>query len=281
MTPTRYLLIGLLLAAVISLFPRPVDAGCQQAAKFVATIKLANTWGPVPVCTSMSPGDIHCTEGTGSDAVVKGELNTPYAVYLIATDLYLDRGLNQIGLAVSYNDTAGVGVDVFGYLNCDTPLGMATENDWPHSGGGLVLSYGACATLTPESIDPYQGQLILGAMYVYAYSPDVFAITRRSDPTYPESFVRDCEGDSTVVRGLGAVEFGLPDYRGVDPCTYDFYAAEQGCCLNGGCVGLPALCCLSQGGVPLGFTCLGCDVPVKHSTWGLLKQKYGSEGAAP
>jgi hypothetical protein len=242
-------------------------------------------------------GDFVCDDNhsTGSNLNVSGSPHTPYNLYLIAADINTHVGLQSVSLEL--DQQANLQMDWQSCAAQETYFG-----DWPTANSGISLSFGTCAGTTPDPSDPEgDGSVILGSMYVYAYSTGTLSIKTPATAAVPPVVV-DCQGDSTQLNrngpdwlvSLGMVGFGV---SGVVPaCEFDgavddYCAAGwsnwmYACCRSDSTCGqglsqVSKRACEFAGGVwrlvRCSVACYGnlCgSVPVAPLTWGRLKSKY-------
>jgi len=246
----------------------PAEAGCQAAAKIAVHLEQIAAKNAYPIC-SLAPADINCVEGTGSDAVIQGAVGQHYAVYFYATNLSTSLGLRSAKFGILYDGAPQEGVDVYGFASCEADV--MTGDGWPDSGGNVLFTYPACQNTNPQAPGSFYFTRMLGAVYVYAYGDDALSVVA---PAGGHAFVTDCTGDTTIVGALGSAGFG--NVYGYDPCTADYYAAPNTCCMGTECVSLPWACCISAGGVPRSFEpCSICQpTPTEPVSWGVLKRRY-------
>jgi hypothetical protein len=172
-------------------------------------------------CTSLTPPP--CNPG-GAGLVVHGALATPYDLYLVVLDADSSLGVGAATFGISYAGAPQSGVDVFSWSSC-TDLefrGGAAGIAWPDSGSGNLVLWDRTTTCqrTPAAGDLDGGvTAVIGVLYVYAYSDDVFAITRRTYAEHPDFNVCDCRPSLTSLpypQASGTVGFG--NLSGSNPC---------------------------------------------------------------
>jgi len=177
------------------------------------TKAICTTAAPKPPC---NPGETHL--------VTQGSLNTAYNLYLVVLDGDSSTGVAGAAFGVDYNGTAGAGMDAYSWTLCADaqysagPSGVA----WPEPGSGnlIVWEKNNKCQQTSASGDADGGVIaVLGSLYVYAYSADLFSITKRNYANIPDLGVANCVGDQFQVdypNAVGKVGFGTT--QGVDPC---------------------------------------------------------------
>ncbi len=228
----RVLTIAVLTAAVSLLMVGSTFAGTQPDCVFALHAK-AHTTKATIICTTWSPN---------ATLIPCSNYNTNWPVGL-NTDVYLTvaRGLVAPGLAgmscgILYDNARGSGVDVFGWTLC-ADLEFTNGNltcppdlppcEWPISGGGNRITWVMTTNCQKTDVPPDGVHAVAGAFYLYAYSPDVFAITPNLNLMIPELAVADCKASTTLydlTNGdatwrMGAVGFGpVETYPGYNPC---------------------------------------------------------------
>jgi len=166
-----------------------------------------------------APADVPC-----SRFATAGEVGVAYAAYLIAVGG--ETGFTGLSCGLEYDGTDGRGVDVFGWTLCaDTNVRQpGPQGPWPAPGSGnLILWFpSACATRTVPGFEGEGVHAIAGALYVYAYGPDVLTASfNRATPPDPEIEVVDCSVIPSVLppSALGRVAFSQgATEEGCNPC---------------------------------------------------------------
>ena len=168
---------------------------------------------PAPPC---NPGEANLN--------VDGSLLTAYDLYILVLDGDSEAGVAGASFGIKYNNLPGFGMDVFGWSLCadlDFP-GPGGGVAWPDSGSGNVITFAAnqnCQSSGASGDEDGGVTAILGSLYVYAYTPDLFEFTARTYVSPPDLKVADCTSvttDFVVPDHIGSVGFSL---AGEDPCT--------------------------------------------------------------
>jgi len=174
------------------------------------------------ICTN-SIAKPPCNPGQ-SNMAVHGELNTSYSLYLVVLDGDSTSGVAGASFGIEYNGTSGVGMDAYSWTMCADiqysggPSGVA----WPASGSGNMILWDpqtSCKRVSATGDLNGGVTAVLGSIYVYAYSADLFSITRRNYIPTPDLNVGTCLPltiDLVFPGAVGKVGFGTT--QGVDPC---------------------------------------------------------------
>lgn len=142
-------------------------------------------------------------------------------------------GVTGLSFGVDYSGSAGIGVDpqyvTFTYCGDglsfpNAPDGLQ-EHEFPYPGGGIRVTYSNCQN---QVLGPGV-QVVVGALYVYAYSPDTVVLTPNNNlqSGIPELAITQCGGGTTymdqVLAGYGGVDgvlgkVGFGNTTGYNPC---------------------------------------------------------------
>lgn len=164
-----------------------------------------------------------CNQGSAT-VVVHGNLGTGYDLYLVVLDADSSAGVSAATFGIRYSGASQAGVDIFSWSLCADmeftggPEGVA----WPDSGSGTIIVWDRTSSCQrhPVSGDVDGGvAALLGMFYVYAYSDDVFAVTKRDFVPTPGFSVCDCRAKELELpfpEARGTVGFG--NQSGSDPC---------------------------------------------------------------
>jgi len=163
-----------------------------------------------------NPGETHLN--------THGNLNTSYNLYLVVADADSSAGVAGAAFGIDYNGTPGVGMDTFSWILCaDAEYSGGPQGvSWPASGSGnlIVWDQTVHCQKTGASGDTHGDvTAVLGSIYVYAYSNDLFSLVPRSYVPAPDLSVGTCapvEVPLNFPSGVGKVGFGTS--QGVDPC---------------------------------------------------------------
>ncbi len=224
----RVLTIAALTAAVSLLMVGSTFAGTQPECAFALHAK-AHTTEATTICTTWSPNaariacsyyNTHWPVGVNAD------------VYLVLAMALEAPGIAGMSCGIQYDNATGSGVDVFGWTLCadlEFTNGAATcppdlpPCEWPISGGGNRICWVMTTNCQRTVIRPDGVHAVAGAFYLYAYGPDVFAITPNLNLPIPELGVADCKASTTLydLRSnqswlMGRVGFGTDP--GYNPC---------------------------------------------------------------
>ena len=172
---------------------------------------------------------LQCTPAPGgnapaipcSDYAVAGQTRVGYDLYLVA-NAPSGSGVTGAILGIDYNGAFGQGVDALGWTSCgdlDFP-----GNGWPQAGGGNVITWtqANCQTQTLPGFESDGVHALLGAVYVYAYSPDLLRVTERTFTELQELQVSDCALNvaDLPLSAVGKVAFtGGGQQDGYNPCA--------------------------------------------------------------
>ena len=185
-------------------------------------------------------------------------------VYVVIGKAGLE-GVSAVSFGVTYNGAAGQGLDPawVTWTTCADGLSFPNSDgvhgNFPQPGGGIRITWNAPASCQTEVIGIHGVHAVAGAFYVYAYSDAVLRITPNNNLASggPELAVANCAGVTTdlvdfwgpnIAQDMtGGIGFG--NEWGCNPCWTD--------------------------GTPCGV------VPVAPTTWGQLKNRYGSRGNVP
>lgn len=155
-------------------------------------------------------------------------------------------GITGASFGINYDGAAGSGVDpqYVTFTYCGDGLTFANDGgngDFPQPLGGLRVTWSTCQNAAFAS----GVQAVVGALYVYAYSPANLWLTPNNNlQSGPELAVTACGGGTTDLLTV------LAPYGGVDGAL--------------GQIGFST----AQGYTPCGV------VPAKETTWGKLKNLY-------
>ena len=171
-------------------------------------------------CGAISPPP--CNSGQTNFSVT-GNIHTSYDLYLVAADGDSATGISGVCFGIDYDGQPQSGLDIFSWISWGDSeyRGGATGVAWPSDGSGnLILWDHSHCKKTPASGDS-DGDVsaILGVFYVYAYSTDVFSITKRDYAETPDFSAIGCSGkhaDLAFPSHAGKVGFGT---AGSDPCN--------------------------------------------------------------
>src|SRR5262245_16999968 len=144
------------------------------------------------ICTTWLPTNVPCSEFD-----VSAQVGRAYHVYLVGARA--DSGVAGLSSGLEYNGQLHEGVDIFGFTSCSGgivfPNSPLDGQDWPASGGGVRITFNPCQNTVLGSD---LGHGIAGALYVYAYSQDLLALTPNMNlMTPPELIVANCAGQTT------------------------------------------------------------------------------------
>jgi hypothetical protein len=210
-------MVGLLVAALWHTRPAYAtpDNGPKIAGHLLAYTTKAICSAPAarPPC---NPGETHLN--------THGNLNTSYNLYLVVVDADSAAGLAGAVFGIDYNGTAGAGMDTFSWILCaDAEYSGGPQGvSWPASGSGNVIVWDKdthCQKAPASGDANYGVTAVLGAIYVYAYSADLFSIEPRGYANTPDLSVGTCTTQEVSLNfpsGVGKVGFGTT--QGVDPC---------------------------------------------------------------
>lgn len=213
---TRLLSLGV---ATLAMNPPGLFANPVEGPKIAGHLSAYTTKA---ICTSAIARP-PCNPGQ-SNMAVHGDLNTSYNLYLVVLDGNSSAGIAGAAFGIEYNGTPGVGMDIYSWIMCADveysggPSGVA----WPASGSGNMIIWDVRTKCQKTSAT---GDLdggvtaVLGSLYVYAYSADLFSITRRNYVPTPDLNVCTCSLlnlDLGFPEAVGKVGFGAT--QGVDPC---------------------------------------------------------------
>lgn len=195
----------------ISRLTTPNNEGAKIAAHLVPASHKNRCGGVTPEAFPCNPGS------NDSPFTVSGSLQTGYDLYLFVVDA---DSIAAATFAITYNDTAGAGVDADLWTACAD--GTINQPGWPSSGTGTIVTWildTNCQSTPAAGDHDYGVTALIGVLYVYAYSDDVLSIVPRRN--VPAGFleVNDCVGRPAVVdstTGVSSVVFGSG--RPYDPC---------------------------------------------------------------
>ncbi len=177
--------------------------------------------------------------------IVVAAANPEAGVAFASFGILYDNGAT--GSSTVTNDT---GVNVYDWVLCSGGTAISypaapSPDAFPASGSGLRLYWDAetdCQTTAPP--DGKGVEVVIGCLYVYAYSRDFFLITENEHaPDGPEYLVGDCDGEQY---DLSRWEWDLGAFVRFSPA-----AVEQG-----------------------NNPCYYVHVPVRHTSWSRLKTTY-------
>ena len=205
---TKLLLLTFMMAAGVQ-----AETGPKVAAHIETFAKGNNcSTAPMKPCNS---GELNLT--------VQGSIGVGYSVYVYCMDVTPSEGLGAVAWGIDFNDTLGLGVDVFSWSGCGDGEFSASDSlvSWPEAGSGIISVWDAASCDTVATLGDLDGQQtkVLGHFYVYAYSADVFKITKRLYLSNPDFVYSNCVGfdtDLVYPGNAGAVSFGTSG--GHDPC---------------------------------------------------------------
>jgi hypothetical protein len=134
--------IWLIFTAALSFCPYvEAEAGSNPDAKIALHIKSHPTKA---ICQATLPP---CN--SGGSLVVQGNTLTPYDVMLLVVDADTADGVGGVSFGITYNDTSGSGVDIFGWTLCADAeyRGAPDGKTWPGSTSGNVIVWGCLTKL--------------------------------------------------------------------------------------------------------------------------------------
>ena len=211
---------SLLFAVIPGLLSSVAQAGTNDQAKIAVHLRAPVSKGSP--CTALPPPP--CNPGE-SNLNVQGSIGSAYHLYLLVLDGNPISGVAGASLGISYNDSLGRGLDVYSWSRCadlEFPGGPEGVN-WPASGSGNVLTWDSsthCQNRSASGDNNAGVSAILGVFYVYAYSNDVFSVTRREYVPSPDFAVSDCvsfQSNPAFPENAGQIGFGSE--QGRDPCA--------------------------------------------------------------
>ncbi len=175
------------------------------------------------VCDSVDVSDFPCEEGMATVATA-GLTGVGYDLYLMVMDADSTLGVAGASFGIDYSSTgSGNGMVAQAWTLCadlDFPGGA-----WPNPGSWNLVTFSAgsnCQQQVATAETDGGVTAVLGALYVYAYSPDVFEIV---DGAPSGLLVSDCSNAETEVyypQNVGRVVFASSAVDGYDPCKKAF-----------------------------------------------------------
>jgi len=200
----------------------PAGAGLNTNAK-IACHLVAHSSKTLPC---QSPPKPPCNPGS-SAFTTHGNLNTPYDLYILVADGDSSGGIAAAEFGIAYKGTSQEGLDVLGWTLCgDAEYGSHPDAPaWPLAGSGTIIVWDHTANCQKATAigDLDAGvTAVAGCLYVYAFSNDIFKITKRPLISPPVVSVVGC-GKAAVrdtldfPRSVGKVAFGQGG-GGFDPC---------------------------------------------------------------
>ena len=99
------------------------------------------------LCGSTQPTDVPC-----SQFVTRGDLNTGYNLYLIASGGDPETGIAALAFSLDYEAATGTGADVFGWSLC-ADLSFPQAN-WPAPGVGNRITWSTTNNWVPDTVTP-------------------------------------------------------------------------------------------------------------------------------
>jgi hypothetical protein len=266
------LLVGL---GVLGSAPSVVRAGEMYDALFLTHLT-SHTVKSTTVCSRPGVRELDCLDGRVP--VTAAKTGEQYDVYLLVTHIDTRIGISAVTFAAHYDTTA---MYVGSWRQCadsDSP-----QEGWPGTGVGNTVRWadGNCQGVAADSVDfPGKGTALVGAFYVYAYSPTVLSIGGPG-PSWDSVLLDDCQGGmSSIYRGnwrtgarIGTIEFtAAGNTPGANPCTDAQYPGP--CCTRNSCfISWPHDCYAYYDGWGVA-DCGACNTSVTRTTWGALKSRY-------
>ena len=223
--------IVILLAGLILVFPSLVLGGYRDDPILVVHLQPRSAKG---FCTTSAPTNLWCDDNGNGNIGASGAFNTSYDAYHVLLDVDPKTGVLGVNFGISYSES----IRSFGWESCgDMEL---PRDGWPESGGGNLISFAECQSEGMATDPEGDAGVVLGTIYMYAYSDGIYQITESPNPTDRNFEYVDCEG----------TEHGLREF------------------ISGGWVGF---------GI---FRGRGCGLPlcsaVERNTWGNVKRVLGS-----
>jgi hypothetical protein len=144
-------------------------------------------------------------------------------VYLVVGHGDPTAGIAGVSCRIQYDNMVGRGIDVFGWTLCadQEAVGAGSYGDWPESGGSNTITWNPTINCQRTEIGDEGVHAVMGAFYVYAYSPDYLMV----NPVAGGFEIRDCGGGTSTgdYAWAGAV-FSTSGYEyGRNPCEYPHY----------------------------------------------------------
>jgi len=234
--PAASIVAAGILAVMVLVAAGPAVAGNyngQQGSMVVAHAQAHNVKGLN--CANWDP-NMPC------DQFVKTwPLNSGADVYFIIAFADSALGVSGVSLGVDYGNTPGVqqdgvGCDVFGYVACSdleytNGIDMNdVSTEFPSAGGGNRLIWVRTINCQRHVVPGWSVEALACVFYVYAYSPDQFAVDmNRNLQTGPEFQIVDCPGpalsDMMWPEHAGWVDFG--GGQGYNPCIEEILPTQR------------------------------------------------------
>lgn len=157
--------------------------------------------------------------GCDGNPTLKGELNTPYYVYLAVFNGNPDEGVAGLSCGIDYATGTTV---VTSWQLCKPSFQLEFPNgSWPASGGGNRITYNPDASCQTEEPGGDGVTAVFGYFYVTAYAADQMkVIENRNLDKGPELVVADCssaESPLDAQERAGYIGFGGDE--GKLPCV--------------------------------------------------------------
>lgn len=264
------LIVGLLLVA-LTLFPN--DAGADWS---------DNSWVRIAlhVGAHFTPSEAFPDLCSGNPLAKNGldcsQFNTAFGtndfpgphVYIVAGQGG-PEGILGASFGVDYTGSAGSGIDPQYVLFTSCTDGtvfpdVGPNGEFPAPGGGICVSWATCQnSLAPNGISGVHA--VIGALYMYAYSPASVRITPNNNLATSEFAVTDCSYNTINILDVtspslvdhlgGRVDFG--GGFGFTPCSHHHHWKGE------------------KSAVSPGPTSTFCGLtPARKTTWGVIKDFY-------
>jgi hypothetical protein len=211
------ILVTLGCAVVVALYSTLAFGGSNRNAKIACHLVEHTT--RVRCASAPRPP---CNQGE-KNFVIQGDTHVSYDLYLMVVDGDPVSGVACAKFGISYDGAPRRGVDILQWTLCaDTEYGSHRKApSWPNAGSGNSVIWDAernCQEAVAVGDKDGGVTAVIGVLNVYAYSNDVFSVTKHPMP--PQSLsVFSCgiSPDTLGSQSMGGVAFGSA-VGGHDPC---------------------------------------------------------------
>ena len=202
--------------AFVSLLLSAQASADMQNARFVLHRKDAWRSGFPRICDNLGTPTVEPNYSPNYDGLPCSEYTThaplgPSTVYIVIGRAG-SEGISAASFGIDYDGRSGQGIDpqYVSFIYCITGLHFPNSGEFgefPAPKGGVRLTWLAPDQCPKEEIGSEGVHAVVGALYVYAYSPDVLRLTINDNlASGPELSIYDC-----------SAQFNLTDLLNLDP----------------------------------------------------------------